>query len=150
MTIDQRRNLFYQQRLSLEVTQQMNDLISLLGKGLNLHLNLGQQFNMNTPGVMMSFETLSVRSLAEKEIQLVSNARIRLPAMFNGTERNSLRVRIQRPKERCPSLFSMFSPHSNRCLHSVSRTRISPDRSLSLDSMEMEMNFLFTPLWIKQ
>ena len=94
MTIEQRRNLVYQQRLSLQVTQQMNALMSLLSKGLNVHLNLGQQFNMNTPAVLVSMETLSAQALAEKEIQFASNARIRLPATFNGTDRTSLRVRL--------------------------------------------------------
>ena len=102
MTVEQHRNLVYQQRLSLQVTQQMNQLMSLLTKGLNLQLNLGQQFRMNTPGVIMSMETLSLQSLAEKEIQFIPNARIRLPTTFNGTERTSLRVRV------FPMQFAMF------------------------------------------
>jgi hypothetical protein len=98
MTIEQRRNLAYQKKVSREVTEQMNALISFLSQGLNIHLNIGQEFNMKTPSVFMSTEILSADALMNKEIQFVSNARVRLPTMFNrsvnGSERTSLRVRF--------------------------------------------------------
>ena len=97
-TIDQRRNFAFQKKVSGEVTEQMNALISLLSEGLNIHLNIGQEFNVRTPSVFMSTEILSTDALMNKEIQFVSNARIRLPTMFNRsvnrTERTSLRVRF--------------------------------------------------------
>ena len=91
MTIEQRRNLFYQQRLARQVSRQMNELTSLLTKALIIHLNIGQQFNMTTPAMFTSLETLSTDALMD-------NARVRLPTVLhrslNGTERVLLRVRF--------------------------------------------------------
>ena len=98
MTIEQRRNLAFQKKVSRQVTEQMNDLTSLLTQGLNIHLNIGQQFHVKTPSVFMSTEILSVDALINKVIHFVDNARVRLPKTsnrsVNGTERTSLRVRF--------------------------------------------------------
>ena len=94
MTIEQRRNVAYQKKVSREVTEQMNGLISLLSRGLKIHLNIGQEFHVKTPAVFMSTEILSADALSNKEIQFVSNARVRLPTRFNRSERTSLRVRF--------------------------------------------------------
>jgi hypothetical protein len=135
MTSEKRRNLAFQQRLAHEVTRQMNDLTSLLSQGLNIHLNIGQQFNMNTPGVFMFSQALSADALGIKEIHFVDNAPVRLPftgnRSVNGTERASLRVRFffllsLRWKV---TISPLFSPHSNLWLPLVNRTRISPRRS---------------------
>ena len=135
MTSEQRRNLFYQQRVAHQVTEQMNDLTSLLSQGLNIHLNIGQQFNIKTPAVFMSSETLSADALMNKEIHFLDNARVRLPSTWNrsvnGTERTSLRVRFLfflslRWKV---TISSFFSLHSNLWLPLVNRIRICPRRS---------------------
>ena len=76
-------DLFAQKRLALKVQKETTELISLLNKGLNVHLNVGLQFTVNTPGVFMSLEGLEKESLANKEILMVANARLRLPSTFN-------------------------------------------------------------------
>ena len=96
LTSEQRRNLAYQKQVARQVTEQMNELTTLLSQGLNIHLNIGQQFNMKTPAVFMFLETLSPDALMNKELQFVDNARVRFPSTgnrsVNGTKRTSLRV----------------------------------------------------------
>ena len=94
---DQSRNLFYQEQVSSRVSKQMNDVVSLLTRALNIHLNVEQEFTLSSPNVFMSLETLTVKSLLGKEIQSVGNARLRLPSRGNLSlgdhQSGSLRVR---------------------------------------------------------
>ena len=130
----------------------MNDLTTLLSQGLNIHLNIGQQFSMKTPAVFMSSETLSANALMNKEIHFVDNARVLFPSTanrsVNGTARASLRVRFFFLSLTLKiTIFSPFSPLSNLWLPLGNRIRISPRRSRWLYSIKMEINFLLTPRW---
>ena len=58
----------------------MNKIISKVTSILSIHLNIGQSFIMNTSEVFMSFETTSVESLPNKQIDLIENAHIHLPS----------------------------------------------------------------------
>jgi hypothetical protein len=92
------RNLFEQKQLAARVNKEMNELMSLLTRSLNIHLNVGQHFQVNTPNVFMSLESLTSESLSKKVIPTVGNAFLRLPPTlnisFNGTSTMSLRVRL--------------------------------------------------------
>ena len=86
-----------QEELSSRVLKQMNEVSSLLSKALNIHLNVEQQFTLNTSDVFMSIGTLKIESLLGKEIPSVSEARFRLPSTWNLSllehQRGSLKVR---------------------------------------------------------
>ena len=75
----------------------MTEVTDLLTRALNIHLNVEQQFTMNTPSIFMSMETVKVGSLLGKEIPSVGNARLRLPSIWNLSldphQTGSLRVR---------------------------------------------------------
>jgi hypothetical protein len=91
-------NLQYQEALSSRVSKQMTSVLNLLTRSLNIHLNVEQQFTLNTSNVFMSLETLKGESLRGKEIQSVGNARLRLPSSGNLSlddehQSGSLRVR---------------------------------------------------------
>jgi hypothetical protein len=92
------RNLFEQKQLATKVNKEMNELMSLLTRSLNIHLNVGQHFQVNASSVFMSLEGLTSESLSKKEIPTVGNALLRLPPTlnisFNGTSTMSLRVRL--------------------------------------------------------
>jgi hypothetical protein len=76
--IERAQNLFYQSQVSRRVSKQMTDVVNLLTRALNIHLNLEQQFTLNTSNIFISLETLKGESLIGKEIQSVHNARLHL------------------------------------------------------------------------
>lgn len=88
-TIDRNRNLYYQQQLATAVSQEINLAIPLLTSMLNVHLNVGQNFTLNTPQVIMSLQPLSSQSLASN--QSLSSNGITLPAsaVANATDQQS-------------------------------------------------------------
>ena len=60
-------NLFcFQKKLADELNKKINEMISLLTSSLNLHINLEQQFTINTPQTFMSLERIAVQSLCNK------------------------------------------------------------------------------------
>ena len=92
------RNLVEQKQLAKKLNREMNEVMRLLTRSLNIHLNVGQHFQVNTSAVFVSLESLSRESLAKKEIPIVGNALLHLPSMLNislnDTSTASLRVRL--------------------------------------------------------
>jgi Fe-S cluster assembly scaffold protein SufB len=80
-----------------QIISQVSQTNSLITSALNIHLNIGQNLTMNTPSVFMSLETASIESLANKLIQQVGNAQLRIPSRFylstNSSSSISVRVR---------------------------------------------------------
>lgn len=107
-TIEKNRNLFFQQQLATDISTEMNQASSLLTSMLNLHLNVGQNFTVNTSQVIMSLQTFSLDSLTSNES--VTNNGITLPssALINMTRQQSTVILVQ------VSLFFFFhySPSS--------------------------------------
>ena len=73
------RNKYQQNQLANEISSTIEQLNSFVTSTLNLHLNLGQNSQINTSEVFMSMETLSTQSLSNKSISSIGNARIHLP-----------------------------------------------------------------------
>lgn len=94
-TIETLRNSYYQKKLAKQLTQQMNDMISFLTSTLNLHINIGQNSQINTSEVFTSIETLSSKSLSNKIIQQVGNAQIRFPSNFNLNNNGTISLRVK-------------------------------------------------------
>jgi hypothetical protein len=59
ISIEKSRNKYYQKKLANEITNQMDEMISLLTKGLNIHLNIGQNFVVDSSSISMSLGTVS-------------------------------------------------------------------------------------------
>ena len=55
---------------------------SLITSTLNIHLNLGQQFLINTSQIFFTLETLSIESLRNKTIEQPENAQFEIPRNF--------------------------------------------------------------------
>jgi hypothetical protein len=91
-TIQKNRNLYYQQQIANQIITQSIETISLLTAALHIHLNIGQNFTINTSSVFMSLETTSMESLSNKLIQQIENTQIHLPSTIN--QNNSI-VSIQ-------------------------------------------------------
>jgi hypothetical protein len=69
-------------------------MISLLSSTLNIQLNIGQNSSINTSEVLMSMETLSSKSLSNKIIQQVGNARIQFPLNLNLNNNGAISLRV--------------------------------------------------------
>ena len=88
--VEKGRNEYYQKQLANQLTNQINEILSLLTSAMNIHLNMGQRSTMNTSNAFMSMETISADGLLNKNIQQVENAQIQLPSEFNSNfDRNS-------------------------------------------------------------
>ena len=101
---------FYQQRVASRLTKQMTEVVSLLNKAVNAHSKVGQKFTLNTPAVFFSLENLSVTSLANRDIALADDARLRLPF--------SLNLSFDQHRPTCfssSSIFLVLSFHSHSC-----------------------------------
>jgi hypothetical protein len=64
-----------------EMASRVDKMILLLSSTLNIHLNLGQNFVINTPGVFLSLEKLSIKSLFLKNE--TGNIQIHFPSNLN-------------------------------------------------------------------
>ncbi|UJR11342.1 hypothetical protein I4U23_015523 [Adineta vaga] len=82
-TIQKNRNIYYQKHLAYQISIQMNKLISLLTSTLNIHMNIGQNFSIETSQVLMTLETVSSQSLSNSSTKQIGNSQIHLPS--NGT-----------------------------------------------------------------
>ena len=82
-TIDRNRNLFEQKQLAMVIRDKVDQINTLLTQALNIHLNLGQSFVVNTSSTFMSIETLSATSLSKREIRPMEGVSILLPSLTN-------------------------------------------------------------------
>ncbi len=97
------RNIYYQKQLANQITNQMNQILSLLSSAINIHLNIGQNLIINTPNVFMSLETISPEAILNKNIQQVGNAQIHLPSKLNSNNNSTILIRV------CLDYFILFS-----------------------------------------
>jgi hypothetical protein len=67
-TIQKDRVFYFQKQLVDEIRSQMSEMISLLTATLNIYLNVSQKFFDYTPEMFLSLETVTVRSLLDKQI----------------------------------------------------------------------------------
>ncbi|CAF4361876.1 unnamed protein product, partial [Adineta steineri] len=95
-TIEKNRNLYYQKQLANQINSQVTEIISLLTASLNIHLNIGQKYRMNTSQSFVSLETISIQSLKDRLVKQVENAQFSIPSDFilNTTSNSSISLRV--------------------------------------------------------
>ncbi|CAF0823152.1 unnamed protein product [Adineta steineri] len=123
-TIEEGRNTYYQKQLATTISNQMNELISLLTSTLNIHINIGQNLTINTPSAFMSLETISIESLSNRQIQQVGNAQINIPKHFNSNINDNSAVMLRSRMEPLAAYGSSKSQSAN--------TNVSTSISLSV------------------
>lgn len=89
------RNLFYQKQLAKQLMSKMNEMIDLLTDGLNVHLNLGQNFQIDHPSIFTLFQTVSPLSLQTEKSYSIGDARIRLSPMTTIDSNTSMSFRVR-------------------------------------------------------
>lgn len=81
-TLQKGKIFYFQKKLADQFNEKITNMISLLTSSVKLHLNLDQQFIIDTPQVFMSLEILYAKNLLSKTIQLPENGRIIFPNNF--------------------------------------------------------------------
>ncbi|CAF0940715.1 unnamed protein product [Adineta steineri] len=94
-SIEKNRNIYYQTQLANQINSQVTEIISLLTSSLNIHLNIGQNYLINTSQTFMSLETISIQSLKDRLVKQVENAQFNIPSDFilNTTSNSSISLR---------------------------------------------------------
>ena len=112
------RNLFEQNQLASTLNKQMNEMVLLATRALNIHLNVEQHFAVNSPTVFISSDRLTSESLSNKEISMVGKAFVRLLPTLNNSLSNTSSLSLL---SCLPGLISMLlsSPLWNDCLSPV-------------------------------
>ncbi|CAF1131898.1 unnamed protein product [Adineta steineri] len=94
-TIEKNRNIYYQKQLANQINSQVTEMISLITSSLNIHLNIGQNYLMNTSQSFVSLETISIESLKDRLVKQVENAQFSIPSSYilNTTSNSSISLR---------------------------------------------------------
>lgn len=66
--------------------------MALLTSILNIHLNIGQQFLIDTAEVYMWTKITSIKSILHQPIEPMGNARIQIPINFNSNIDQNTRI----------------------------------------------------------
>ena len=83
-------NNYNQNQLAISLEKKLAELTSLLSQSMRIHLNLGQQYTLNTSNVFFSLEPVAIKSLSDREIRSVGNGTIRFPSQFQLTSNTEL------------------------------------------------------------
>ncbi|CAF1468493.1 unnamed protein product [Adineta ricciae] len=94
-TIEKNRVIYFQEQLANEIHVQMTEVISLISSIINIHLNIEQQFNINTSEVFMTLESRTSEHFSEKFVQQIGNNQIQLPNHFQSYLNNNNKVFIR-------------------------------------------------------
>ena len=133
------RNLFDQSELANRVLKQMKEVSSLLTSALNIHLNVEQQFTLNTSNVLMTFQTLNIASLPGTEIPSLGNARLRLPSSAWNLSLQKEQIGSLRVRSSSDLLMSLdFSLSSVELGTFAFVWFFIEDESLSLDLLDLD------------
>ncbi|CAF4158129.1 unnamed protein product, partial [Adineta steineri] len=94
-TIEKNRNIYYQKQLANQINSQVTQMISLLTSSLNIHINIGQKYLMNTSQSFVSLETISIQSLKDRLVKQIENAQFHIPSdsILNTTSNSSISLR---------------------------------------------------------
>ena len=95
-TIIKGRNAFYQKQMADQVLSQAEEITSLLTDTLNTHLNIGQNFTMNTSSTFLSMGKVWLESLTNRLLRQVGSGQVWLPSSLhlNQTSSSSLSFRV--------------------------------------------------------
>ncbi|UJR25703.1 hypothetical protein I4U23_007054 [Adineta vaga] len=130
-TIQKNRNSYYQNELANQIMIQMKELITLITSSLNIHLNIGQDFIVDTSQVLMSLETKSFESFSNQFNKQIGNGQIQLPLNFNSFLNTNEKVSIR-------SIMEPLAAFGN----SKSQSNTNLSRSISFSFLDSNQNEL--------
>ena len=94
-TIVKGRNAYYQKQAADQILRQAGEVTSLLTDALNIHLNIGQNFTMNTASTFLSLSKVLMGSLTNRLVSQVQGGHVSLPASLSTNQTPSSPVSVQ-------------------------------------------------------
>ena len=94
-TIEKNRNRYYQQQLVNRIQSQTIEILALVTKSLQIHLNHGQNLRVNGSSAFVSIESISTGSLSSKVIRSIENTYMRLPSNMTLAVGNSTSIAVR-------------------------------------------------------
>ena len=73
---------FDQKQAADAIGRRVKEIDSLITSSLNIHLNLGQYYLINTSQTFLTLEAMSIESLKNKAIEQPGNARFEISSNF--------------------------------------------------------------------
>ena len=103
-TIVKGRNAYYQKQMADRVLSQAEETTSLLTDALNIHLNIGQNFTVNSSSTFLALRKVSMGSLSRQLLTQAAGGQVSLPSSLNSnlTSNSPVSSRV-----RCPSSLRM-------------------------------------------
>ncbi|CAF1688606.1 unnamed protein product, partial [Adineta ricciae] len=92
-TMERNRDLYYQKQAQTQISEQSKRTIALLTSALNNHLNIGQNFTINSSSVFMSLQTTTIQSFSNGIIKSIGNAQVQLPSNMNSNDNHLVSFR---------------------------------------------------------
>ena len=75
-----------------QVLRQTDEITSLLTDALNIHLNIGQNFTMNTAASFLALGKGSMASLANRLLPQVGSGQVQLPSTLHSNQSDNAPV----------------------------------------------------------
>ena len=93
------RNAFFQKQMADQVHRQVDETTSLLTDALSIHLNVGQNFTMNTASTFLALGKVSMESLSQRLHSQVAGGQVLLPSTLfsNQTSNSPVSSRVRPP-----------------------------------------------------
>ena len=88
------RDLYYQKQAQSQISEQSKQTIAFLTSALNNHLNIEQNFIINSSSVFMSLQTTMIQSFASGIIKWIGNAQVQLPSNMNSNDNHLVSFRV--------------------------------------------------------
>ncbi|UJR19382.1 hypothetical protein I4U23_022512 [Adineta vaga] len=107
--INNNRNEYYQKKLTKQITNEVNQIITLVTNSLNIHLNIDQKFEINTEEIFVLLETISISSIFNKKLKQIGGVEIDFPSNFISSLNNNSIISLRSTIER----LAIFEKNSN-------------------------------------
>ena len=111
-TIVKGRNVYYQKQMADQVRKQADRTLSLLTDALNIHLNHGQNFTVNTSSTFLALGKASMGLLADRILSQVGGGQVRLPSTLYSNQTSNSSVSFRVSLTFLPSWMHSLSPCS--------------------------------------
>ena len=140
------RNAYYQKQTGDQVLKQADETLSLLTDALNIHLNIGQNFTVNTSSTFLVLGKVLMRSLTDRLIPQVAGGQVRLPSTLYSNQTSnstvSFRVSVTHHSSWIYSLVSLQSMMNRLAVADRSATApyTNLSRSISFSILDRDGN----------
>ena len=76
------RNAYYQKQVADQVSEQASEIMSLLTDALGIHLNLGQNFTVDTASIFLVLGKATMGSLTDRVLSQAGGVQVHMPSLL--------------------------------------------------------------------